>query len=452
MQHWIALAFNNRLGQPVEQPPEPCVAWALQFTPKVAWLEDCLVLEVQASARLFGGLVHLHALVAEGARHHGVTSWAWGRTALAACGQAKQQQTVEGMGPAPRASLARLPLCSLHQVARHAHALSRLGCHTLGDVFKLPREGLARRFGDELLRTLDQATGRHPQPLSWWTVPSEFDAHMELAHAQDNAPALMPHWLSLLQDLSMWLRTRHLGVCSLHLGWQHAWRHHEGGSAGQYTLRLSSPTQDVSRLQRLLAEHLARMHLSAPVSDVRLRCREFQPMRCEISSLFPEHSATPSEAGQQARRERWLDWMDRTSIRLGSSSLKRGQLRADHRIEYSQAWQGWGVTDTPKPTRVQGRQGTPCAQPSWLLTSPIRLPLRAAQGGRHEIPHYQGPLTLLAGPHRVESGWWDDAPGALVVRDYYLASSPEAGLLWIFQQRAAPDDHQSPWFLHGFFA
>ena len=63
---------------------------------------------------------------------------------------------------------------------------------------------------------------------------------------------------------------------------------------------------------------------------------------------------------------------------------------------------------------------------------------------------------LLAGPHRVEGGWWhrDDgsaSPGSHhVMRDYWVALSEHAGVLWVFQQRLAGD--AIAWYLHGWFA
>lgn len=467
MPHWIALACQhpNSPSPPTEPttelPPTPWLEWALQFTPKVAWLEDCLVLEVQASARLFGGMARLHALVADGARHHGAAGWAWGRTALAACAQARQRLPIEHIGTAPRARLSELPLCSLHEVARHAHALSRLGCRTLGDVLQLPRDGLARRFGNTLLLSLDQATGRRPLPLDWLQARPAFQARCELPQAQDNAPALIAHWRPLLDELADWLQTRYLGVCSLQLGWQHAWRNHDGERAGQHRVRLSGATQDAARLQQLVAEHLAHLKLSAPVSEVQLCSTDFQPLLRETSALFQECADTsPSNAplsarGSRARRERWMDWMDRVSVRLGAQALRRGGLKPDHRIECTQVWHTCAASCTNHQSHqpvTHAPHGSRGAQPSWLLSAPLRLPLAAARNSRREQPHYQGPLTLLAGPHRVEAGWWDEAPGALVVRDYYLASSPQAGLLWVFQQRTGSDEAGSPWFLHGFFA
>jgi protein ImuB len=75
---------------------------------------------------------------------------------------------------------------------------------------------------------------------------------------------------------------------------------------------------------------------------------------------------------------------------------------------------------------------------------------------RGNRPLYQGVLLLLVGPHRLESGWWDRsliegaATSRNVVRDYWVALSEHAGLLWIFQTRLASDE--AAWFLHGTFA
>jgi protein ImuB len=80
------------------------------------------------------------------------------------------------------------------------------------------------------------------------------------------------------------------------------------------------------------------------------------------------------------------------------------------------------------------------------LPSPQRLPVR------DHCPQYQGPLALLVGPQRLEAGWLDDAP---VLRDYFIARSPQAGLVWVFRERRGRDGVQapeeSPWYLHGLY-
>ena len=57
------------------------------------------------------------------------------------------------------------------------------------------------------------------------------------------------------------------------------------------------------------------------------------------------------------------------------------------------------------------------------------------------------PDALLAGPERIESGWWD-GEAADVCRDYFVARRPDHSLVWVFRERRAPHG----WFLHGYFA
>ena len=48
------------------------------------------------------------------------------------------------------------------------------------------------------------------------------------------------------------------------------------------------------------------------------------------------------------------------------------------------------------------------------------------------------------------------SPGRLALRDYFLARSEQAGLLWIYRERlaagrCASDTGQGHWYLHGVF-
>jgi protein ImuB len=58
------------------------------------------------------------------------------------------------------------------------------------------------------------------------------------------------------------------------------------------------------------------------------------------------------------------------------------------------------------------------------------------------------PLRLLAGPERLEAGWWD---GGLSARDYFVAGLPAGELVWIYRLRPAPPVGEPGWFLHGRF-
>jgi protein ImuB len=108
-------------------------------------------------------------------------------------------------------------------------------------------------------------------------------------------------------------------------------------------------------------------------------------------------------------------------------------LAADHRPE--RAWRA----GEPGRDVSAGDSGRRVARPLWLLAVPQRLAASA------DTPCYEGPLTLLAGPERIESGWWD---GADITRDYFVARTAAQSLLWIYRERR----DIGAWYLHGFFA
>jgi protein ImuB len=123
-------------------------------------------------------------------------------------------------------------------------------------------------------------------------------------------------------------------------------------------------------------------------------------------------------------------------------------LHEDHRLEGMQVWQPGATLATHRPSAAVPRT-TPLPQPTWVLAEPVRLAVRDHR------PCYQGPLQLLIGPHRVEAGWWH-GPTALprVQRDYWVALSAQAGVLWIYQERPTERtlDAEPGWFLQGHFA
>ncbi|MFO1253351.1 MAG: hypothetical protein U1E77_19975 [Inhella sp.] len=159
-----------------------------------------------------------------------------------------------------------------------------------------------------------------------------------------------------------------------------------------------------------------------------------------------EASASLLSAGAEAQRadgESLDELLARLSVRLGKEQVRQARPVPTTGPNASSAG---SLGRTHRSGAQQARPEAPAQwpQPSWLLNPP--QPLRALG----EQPLYQGPLTLLAGPQRIEAGWWDtEAPACS--RDYYLAHSARAGLLWLFRERRAARG-EAAWFLHGMFA
>jgi protein ImuB len=112
---------------------------------------------------------------------------------------------------------------------------------------------------------------------------------------------------------------------------------------------------------------------------------------------------------------------ERLRARLGEASIRHLRRTVDPRPEFAQTTAAGmaaaGMTALPRPT--------------WLLETP--QPLR-------------GPApTILAGPERIETGWWD---GGDMRRDYYVVRTSQGQCAWVF---CAPGE-QGAWMLHGWFA
>ena len=132
--------------------------------------------------------------------------------------------------------------------------------------------------------------------------------------------------------------------------------------------------------------------------------------------------------------------MERLSARLGPQAVQVPQLHADHRPECMQRW--YPAVQPPPVAATPSRGAYGGLLPPWLLRPPRPLVLRGSRPCLHGQP-----LRLLAGPQRVEAGWWEAAPEpaqnaaqdaagsaaapGLVRRDYFVAHNAVAGWVWV---------------------
>ena len=429
--HWIALLLPE-----AQAPMRPASrGWPLlQLTPRVALLDEAVLMEVSPVLRLWGGRARLLRRLRQTLQSHGglPQACAQGDTALVALALARLQ--MQGQ-PAPRDLPAGLPLEVLSAARPHLPTLMRLGCQRWGDLRVLPRAGLTRRFGPALPEALDQAWGLRPHGLPWLTLPPVFDESLELPQPARQADEMLDAARNLLQWLQLWLRQRQLGVLALRWDWRFDLRRIDGATLPEHdsmVLRTAQATQDAHHLLRLLQERWARIILQAPVRSLRLYSEQVQPWQGMAGSWLPD--ALP-----QAQRLHVL--VERLQARLGEAQVCTPVPCEDHRPECMQRWQSAQGGTASRLTTADAQDTAGAAGtmlPPWLLQQPLALPVR---DGR---PWHQGPLRLLTRAQRIEAAWWDG--GAL--RDYYVAHGERAGWLWVFCEQSQPPR----WFLHGIFA
>ncbi|WP_415807327.1 Y-family DNA polymerase [Bordetella muralis] len=418
----------------------------LQYTPDLAIAApDTLLLQVSASLMYFGGPRRLHQRIAttlQGMSLH--TSLGMAPTAQGAWLLAHQSSI-----RTPRRTL------QIHTLARRLDTLSHtllssaeprrewlhsIGCRTLGDLRRLPRAGLQRRCGTELLHTLDAAYGDAPECHVWIQPPARFFQRLELPDYVEHAEAVLSWAQRLIEPLCGWLVARRRAVQHLTLALEHE-RGRHARPPTTLPISLAQPAWQASHLRNLLREKLGRLPLEAPAIALSLRVDDTVEQPAASTCLFPEPGGSPAE------HARLLDLL---SARLGRERVLQAQPVADHRPETANRWcAAQDAKKSPDSVQHASSHTDPLSRPPfafmdrpfWLLDPPI--PLQVQQ----HRPVYSGqPLRLVRGPERIESGWWD---AALTVRDYFVAEDAASARYWIYRER---DTEHARWFLHGRYA
>ena len=397
---------------------EGLAAWAGQFTSTVSLVPpQGLLLEIGGSLLLFGGLEALRMRLHE--ELHTLGYRAVGAVApvpLAAVLLARAGRTAPVLEKsALHAALGDLPLERLGLDDTAVEALRGMGLRQLAECLRLPRHGLARRLGPDVLAHLLRAVGELPDPRPAFVSPPAFSRRLVLPAEVDGTEALLFATRRLLLELAGLLRARGAGVAQLVLTLGH-----RGRPPSRLELGLLTPSRDAAHLLMLLRTRLDQFTLPAPVDELSLDATQLSELPDENRVLFGEARTL------QARGEQLLDTL---RARLGSNAVQGCRAVADHRPE--RAWRHC-VPGSPADS-----DATPARRPLWLLDAPE--PLENVDGH----PCRKGKLRLLSGPERIEAGWWDEG----VTRDYFMAEDREHARLWIFREHRG-----GQWFLHGLFS
>jgi len=277
---------------------------------------------------------------------------------------------------------------------------------TLRDAFALPRAELARRIGPAALAMLDRLRGSDHEILPLYQPPEQFAHRVEFDYRIEAWPPLLFPLRRLCGELALFLAARDGGVqrCELVL-------EHEERAATRVPIELLSPQREARTLYELTRSRLERVALAAPVSGIALIAND-------LPALCPRHKDLFEQQREQGLE--WPELAERLRAHLGDSAVRKLAMAADHRPE-----RAWSFDDDAKIA------AEPRPRPLWLL--PRVLPLRGV------------PQRILAGPERIESGWWD---GGDARRDYYVVQTRDGQRAWAFLVPGAG----AGWMLHGWFA
>jgi protein ImuB len=432
---------------------ESIADWADRYTPLVGLdPPDGLIFDITGCAHLFGGEATMVQDLVVRLAHQGFHSQAavadsvgcaWAVVRYGDC-------AVVPHGEATAAMLS-LPTAALRLEPEVVANLATMGLRCVADIVARPRAPFAARFGDALIRRLDQALCRTDEPITpRLPVPSAMAERRfpdPIAREEDVLGTIE----QLAHELGRVLERRGEGARLIALSLFRA-----DGKVHRLEIGTGAPLREASRVRRLFEDRLAVLGDAADPGfgfDV-VRLSALVSERCEP---VQGGLVSPDSSVELAHL------IDRLGARFGLRRVIRLVPQNTHIPEYA-------VAATPAhAVRPGHREGVPWTgegnrQDSLLASRPIRLferpqPIEVTA----EVP--DGPpvqfnwrrtrhhVINAEGPERIAMEWWRDDRGNKLTRDYFRVESRDGMRAWLYREGLYGREISRPhWYLHGLFA
>jgi protein ImuB len=396
-----------------------------------------------------------------------------------------------------------LPVEALRLDPDTVQGLRRVGLRHIGELYPMPRDALARRFGANGLENsvayrLDQAFGDLPEPLSpLGETPSR---RVRLSFAEPIAdPADLARAIErLVEDLAARLAREGMGARHLALGF-----HRVDGRVEHIRLGTARPSRDPRHLAKLFAAKLDMIDPGLGVEDMILAV--FAAEKLDPEQLASRLRDPPPLAGEGVRRvsggqegasSEIASLLDRLGNRLGLDAISHIEPRQSHIPERASIYvpieEKRGSASNVIPGSPAGRGPESMNTGLWKMDSglassarpgmtsgeptgnsrkpprPVRLfrppePIEAQWVLPDDPPfrftwwRRQHRVRHADGPERIAEEWWiedsaaDPRDSGDRIRDYYRVEDEEGCRFWLYRA-GLPGDPPPRWFVHGIFA
>jgi len=457
--------------------------WCGRYTPWTAAEADDeaevggggIWLDISGCAHLFGGeaglledlvgrLEALGFMARAAAADTPGAAWAMARFGLAA----GALTTIVPPGGA-RPALAGLPAAALRLAPEIAAGLSRLGLRRTGDLYDLPRGPLVTRFGDSLIRRVDQALGRVAEPISPREGVPVHRVRLAFAEPIGRAEDIEGALARLLGSLCDDLHRDAQGVRRLELACYRV-----DGETARVAIGTSRPVRDVAHLQRLLCDRIVEIDPGFGIDVMAVRAVLIEPLSAAQLGLAQRRGPGVQDSLSAAADGAMDGLVDRLANRLGPARVVRLGARESYVPERAvfavpavKVGRGGG-----EPRRVWD-PGT-----AWFVNRPRPISLfHPPQPIEVMAPVPDDPPVLFRwrrivhrvvaadGPERIAPEWWAEVfadkrasvpaalPDSAQTRDYYHLEDEDGGRYWLYRNGLYRPDQGTPcWYLHGIFA
>ena len=403
----------------------------------VSFHPQSLICEIRSSLRYFGSINNIHdklkALVIPTLQEHTSTNYflyaasptVSGSLLLARSGRNALVYRKENL----RSVLGQLSTDVLQLDKEKNRRLYNMGIRKIRDIWRLPVDGLRKRFGSDFVSLLNKALGIAHEPTHNYVPPPVFATSYDLPYELENLDRLLPVLDEMLMQLCEFLRKRDLSTNHLVLSLLH-----ERRSGTEIDMGLRQASRCHKHLLLLIEIHFTNLSIPAPIIGLKMVVKQFDAFSSENNQMLMEDFAV-SGSRSNFVNQNLNQFMEQLQARLGRDSLKSISTVAEHCPEYAIRQLNYEENRTlasaaPVATNLR---------PFWLLKEPNRLVRRNGKLYHDQI------VTLISGPERIETHWWS---GQEIHRDYYVARETNGSKLWIFRERRG----ERNWYLHGYFA
>lgn len=424
---------------------EGLAVWAQRWGPWSALdMPDGLIVDVSGAAHLFGGEAVLLADARAVLARRGLAArLAIAPTAGAAWALAHHSPQDAILSPDEPAAdrLTELPVDALRLDEATALLLRRLGLKRIGDLQRVGRDALARRFRNRsapatnpLIR-MDQLLGRVPEPLLPVIATPPPLVQRRLMEPIRHRPLLDRVVGDLALDMARLLEGQALGARRLELG---MWK--VDATVVVRDLELSGASRDPAHFVTLFGAKLDDVDAGFGIELVRLRAAWTQPLALaqrDFEAAAEEHGTSLAAC------------IDRLSVRLGAQAIRRPVFHASHIPERAQRWQ-----PPLGPQSAAQEELAFHARPLKLLDRPEPIAvLYATPDGQPRRFRWRGEVHEVArveGPERIAPEWWREK-STVRLRDYYRVEDGRGCRYWIYRAGLATDGRggMPEWFMQG---
>lgn len=410
--------------------------WAIRYTPGVQVSgDDGLMLDITGCAHLRGGehsylrdiVVRLRSagIEARGAMADTIgTAWAIARYG--------REKPIIATG-AQADALALLPPAALRISEATTQRLTQLGIRRIGDLQKLPRASLNRRFGPELTLRLCQALGEVQEAFAPKRLQEAYQERFTCSDGVATAEGIAQALHHLLAKLCDRLAAEHKGVRGLQFEC-----HRLDGVRQELSIGTNRPVRSATHLFKLFESKLDTIEPALGIEVFTLTASGVEDLPAAQDAMIGQ---TP------ALDEAFPELVDRFSNRLGTKALSR-YLPQEHHAPERSIKRTVNFSDVPQASWSTGR-----LRPIRLVSPPEPVEVTAP------VPDYlpmffrhQGKMHRVRkadGPERIEREWWLESGEA---RDYFRVENEQGARFWLYRSGQYRDGEPARWFLHGYFA